>query len=221
MQLSSYQCLIAALPCEAQSAPTAHSTWNNQPACPRAILDYFAGQRETVISREDVFAVGADQPFDPSRFIAATILWGYPKGLRGQNLEKVASSYQNLQEHLRRLKEGGNRIPNWKAHWKGTVGPPPRLPGINLSTYTKFLYFLRTTIHEYTALILDDVVIRVLRESKFKELESLSKLSREKASRGGYVDYLKVMSQQADRLNTDPGRVEMFVHMFGRIIKAR
>jgi hypothetical protein len=219
MHLSSYQTLIAALPCEQQSAPTKFKTWEKWRVCPRPILDYFGGEDEIVVSREDVFKEAESNPFDTSRFIAATVLWGYPRGWMqnsGKALAALASIYQPLEDQLRALKMcQANRINDWPAHWKNN-----HLPIIGLSTHTKLLYFMGTTIQSYKALILDSVVISVLQSSKFAELALLSKISSNNPS-PRYVDYLAIMNTQATNLGTDPGKLEMFLHTFGRMIKAK
>lgn len=99
-----------------------------------ALRSIFGAGNEVKLSRNDLRGL-ASKP-DLAQFVMATIIWGYPAGMRGNHV-------RNLIRHLgpltQLLAEGRTQIvAEWSTHY-AKVGP---IAGIGLSTYTKFLNFL-------------------------------------------------------------------------------
>ena len=134
-----------------------------------------------------------------------TLLWGYPDGMRGNHASNIADSLDVLTGLLSEARLG---ISNWKNHFESLNG----IPGVGLSTYTKFLNFLSVTVSGKTALILDDRIVRVAKSRAFEEFtDSLTALR--------YPACLERMHSIAETLGVDAESLEFFLFEFGLNLK--
>lgn len=157
------------------------------------------------INRGDVF----NSNTNIERFILLTLMWGYPTKGRGNNIDRMLEPkhFDYLANVLQHFKDNVNMPSHQIEDHLGIV------PGLGLSTITKFLYFLDITIDNQPALILDNQIIKVINSKRFEELQPLKGI-RYNNGLQRYPDYLCEMNLIADKLNVDHGQLEYFLFTF-------
>jgi 8-oxoguanine DNA glycosylase-like protein len=138
---------------------------------------------------------------DLAEFVMATIIWGYPCGMRGNNVASLIRDFDALISLLAGV--CGKPVGDWGSHGAQLAS----ISGVGLSTYTKFLTFLSVAVHGHTALILDDRIIRIAQSGIFQELAPLHEL---KNAARSYPRYLECMHRFAGDLVVSAERLEFF-----------
>lgn len=215
MKLEHYRDLINNLPEKNHSVISEISKWTNNDVNFSKILDKIENKFKKInhpekieISRENLYRLGESEELDV--FIIATIIWGYPNGMRGNNFNNIIKNFGTLKLILYKNKNG---ISNWKENWKEIE----LVKGLGISTYTKFLNFLNVEIEKNNALILDSRIIQALNMKIFAEL-TISEINYNSAHRH-YTEYLKLINLQAKNLNVEAKKIEMFLFIFGSNLK--
>lgn len=208
MKISDFKSLISNLPEQQQSFPIKRSNWERSFNSSNILEECFNNKEEIEISREDIFAV---PECNLEELFIKTILWGYPIGMRGTNFSKLLQNKNTILDLLTEAKSG---ISNWRTHSRIAA----QIPGLGLSTYSKFLFFIHSKVENFPAVILDLRIINTIQKQAFDELNSLPKITYENGWRR-YVDYLTFVDWMAKELNTDPGKVEMFLFEYGLNVK--
>ncbi len=197
--------LIAAMPTEYQSftAKRISKNWASilqwQDRAGRAMRRVWGNREAIELCRADVKSLA--QANDLDCFVMATLIWGYPRGMRSDHAVNICHQLPDLVKLLSKAKKG---IKNWRRHFE-KVG---NINGLGISTYTKFLYFLGAKVEGRNALILDDTISRVGRRGVFEEF------SREYSDRT-YVAYLGRMHELATTLGVSAESLEFFLFEFG------
>ncbi len=214
MRLASFRDLIANMPVSYQAFTSKKPTWarhiNRHDPAGDALTAIFGTADEVTISRSDLRSL-AGKP-DLRQFVMATIIWGYPRGMRGNNVSRLVSHLDLLSSHISTA-----RVPpgiDWSSHYEKVK----RIPGVGLSTYTKFLSFLSVQVQGHTALILDDRIIRVSNLGLFEELAPLRRLNNRNAVRS-YPGYLDCIHGLARSLGVSAEGIEFFLFEFGLNLK--
>jgi hypothetical protein len=219
MQLSKFRNLIAIMPVDCQASTSKRSTWEkhisgSKPSdagdALRSVLDTFRTSDSVKLSRRDLRSL-ADKS-DLAQFVMATIVWGYTSGGRGNNVKDLMANLNQLRELLSEFRT--QPIADWSAHYKRVK----EIRGVGLSTYTKFLNFLSVEVQGHAALILDDRMIRVANQGRWKELDPLEPLSNSNAV-DHYPSYLKHMHDVANSLDVPTEALEYFLFEFGLNLK--
>jgi hypothetical protein len=214
MRLIDFVPLISSMPEANQAFASKRSTWSpyirREDAAGAALRSIFGSSNSVFLSRSDLRLL-ASKP-DLAEFVIATILWGYPGGMRGNH-------FASLIDHLSRLIQTldvtrSRPISDWASHYEQVKA----IEGVGLSTYTKFLHFLSIHIENHLAVILDKRIIDVMRNKVFEELAPLSGLSYENASRH-YPTYLECLASLAQQLSVPPTNIEFFLFEFGLHLK--
>ena len=205
--------LINAMPENEQAFTSKKETWNkylNEDTSVSKILKSLFGDNDEVeISRYDLFNYAKQK--DLNGFVVATLLWGYPSGMRGNHFSNITNEMESLIKVLNEAKLG---VKDWPLHYEKVKD----IRGLGLSTYTKYLYFLGVKVKGYPALIFDDRIIRTMNKGLFTEFESLNKVKSHNAV-GNYPAYLKNMDEVANKLGLKHGKLEMFLFEFGLNLK--
>lgn len=218
-----FRALIDAMPLEEQAFTTKKTTWDkyNNSSISHILSKIFDNKDTVQISRADLFEHAKSD--DIKTFIVHTILWGYPRGMRGDNFKKIIENIDKLVESLDEAKQG---ISDWSKHYENVKD----IKGLGLATYSKFLYFLDVKIDikpkGYKALILDNRIITALNNPIFKELDikkqwEIKKNIMSYDSAKYYTLYLEHISKLADSMKVDSGKLEMFIFEFGLSLKLK
>jgi hypothetical protein len=219
MRLADFADLISNMPVSNQAFASKRSTWTTHingtdtaGAGLQAVFDAYKINPDNIfLSRGDL----RDLALKPhlAEFVMATIIWGYPRGMRGHNLRNMTSHLDSLCQILSDARSCP--ISDWISHYEN-VRP---IHGIGISTYTKLLHFLSAKIEGHEALILDQRIIDVAQGNLFEELASICNLTSANASRL-YPKYLECMDDAASRLSLPPDKIEFFLFEFGLHLKA-
>lgn len=207
--LNEYKDLILAMPVKEQAFTTKRTTWEKK--IDSKILDeIFKGKSELKISRENVLT---NCPLNI--FIYYVIMWGYPRGMRGQaNDAEIFKNINLISEIINKPKRNSLKEEDWESIRKSLSS----IKGLGVSTISKLLYFRTFKFGDFNALILDDRLLRVFQNGEFKEFEKLKNLKRTNAM-SGYLFYLDVMHETAKEIGVSPENIEMFLFTFGNNLK--
>ena len=208
MTIRKYTQLIQSLPASDQAFTIKASNWQ------KALSDFhfqeiFNGTENICVSRKDVHDTN-----NIELFILKTILWGYPKGMRGKNFENIYKNLEALSEIL--------NVPNRAFLKKNDLSELQcklhKIEGLGLSTYSKLLYFRDFKFDGVPALILDERLIRVFKNKVFKEFEPLSQISQYNSVKM-YGAYLQIMSEFSEQYRVSGEQIEQFLFIFGNHLK--
>lgn len=203
MQLSDFKDLISAIPVCQHSVNVKKGKWNihGQKA---TIQKIFGHLKVITISRNDLF-----KTVDIDEFIVKTLMWGYPTGGRGNNITKVLeeTNFRKLVKLLQQYRNDNVTLEELKRDIK-------TIKGVNLSTMSKLLHFLKINVNDETALILDQKIINIISNNRFVELHPLIGIKYNKAI-DRYVEYLKTINQLATKIQVLADQIELFLFMFG------
>jgi len=208
-----FKSLIQAMPLQEQAFTIKQSNWvkymdNN--SFVSDVLSRIFNEADTIqISRGDLFKMAHND--DMAIFIVATILWGYPRGMRGNHFQTITDEIETLISILQEAKKG---ISNWLEHYKQVE----EIKGLGLSTYSKLLYFLEADIEGNKALILDIRIANTLKNFIFQELKPLNNVTYTNAVKK-YTRYLNHMAELSEEFNVNSGKLEMFIFEFGLNLK--
>lgn len=209
MRLPDFKSLIAAMPTRHQ-AFTAKCTTKNWAAvlqredrAGEAMRRIFGGSNSCRVARGDLREMARTDNLDG--LVMATLLWGYPDGMRGNHAANISN---NLAVLVTLLGEARSGIPDWKKHFAKVES----ISGLGLSTYTKFLNFLSANVCGKTALILDKRIIDVANSRAFDDFTDRLTAQR-------YPAYLDRMHSIADSLEVEAENLEFFLFEFGLNLK--
>lgn len=207
--LNEYKDLILAMPVKEQAFTTKRTTWEKK--IDSKILDeIFKGKSELKISRENVLT---NCPLNI--FIYYVIMWGYPRGMRGQaNDAEIFKNINLISEIINKPKRNSLKEEDWESIRKSLSS----IKGLGVSTISKLLYFRTFKFGDFNALILDDRLLRVFQNGEFKEFEKLKNLKRTNAM-SDYLYYLEIMHETAKEIGASPENLEMFLFTFGSNLK--
>jgi hypothetical protein len=218
MRLADFTDLISNMPVSKQAFASKRATWARQiegrdtaGVALRSVFDAHGITSDNIfLSRGDL----KDLALKPNlaEFVMATIIWGYPRGMRGHNFRNVASHLDAL---CRVLSDARSPISDWISHYKDVRA----IPGIALSTYSKLLHFMSANVEGHKALILDQRIIEVVQQNLFEELAPIRRFMSAKPSRL-YPRYLECIDDAAFRLSLPSENVEFFLFEFGLHLKA-
>jgi hypothetical protein len=198
------QKLIASIPVEEHGVAVSAEFWREP--CARsertALHDaMFAGRPAVRIPRS---WLRRDDGIDPELRTLGVLLWGYPRGARGnrhvQWLEKLPAI----------AAAAAAPVATWDEYYHRLAGTGP----LGISTISKLAHFLGHTFDGHRALILDQRIISLCAGGRWTELESLSSLSYPVAHRR-YPDYLALMHTIARAGGFSAEQLEFFLFSLG------
>ncbi len=204
MKIIDFKNFIREIPFRNQSFDIKKSNWEceNQIELIERIFD---GKNVITLNRFDLI----NSNWNIEEFIIKTLMWGYPTKGRGKNIDNLLlnNNFKTLTKQLESYRESEITIETLKQDLK--------IPGLGLSTLTKFAHFLNTRIDGFKTVILDKKIIEAINTGRFKELNSLNGIRYDNAI-GKYVDYIKLIDKISIEINSEPDQIEMFLYTFGR-----
>lgn len=208
MIISKYIDLIKALPVADQAFTMKASNWQTH-LSDIHFKEIFKGKATIGLSRKEVHDTN-----NIDLFILKTILWGYPKGMRGNNFGKIYSRLNDLSEILNISNRAFLKTDDLYELQKRLK----TIDGLGLSTYSKLLYFRDFKFDGVPALILDERLIWVFKNRIFLEFEPLAHLSQYNSEKM-YPIYLQMMESLSQQLNVSGEQIEQFLFIFGNHLK--
>ncbi len=209
MKISEFESLIRNLPVDSHSSSIRKKNWQTKPQKP-LIDKVFANNSEVInVSRGELLT----PPSNLREFALKVLLWGYPTGGRGNNIKSLLTeeNFATLLVHLEKCRTSK------EINIKEIRGTIDAVPGLGLSTMSKYLYFLRVNTEGFPSMILDKQIINVVKSNRFEELAPLGKM-RNESWVSKFREYLRILNSVSKELNVRNDQVEMFLIVFGKIL---
>jgi len=216
--LKKYKKLIDEMPLSECSSTSKREIWKNKSRIVRLL--FVDKEGSITISREDVFDYAEKRKGAMEKFICATLVWGYPTGNRGHVKNIVGN--KNIKQLIEHLNSIPRNIQSEHLRDKYREIKDKNIEGLGLSTYTKFLYFLKISIDKHQALILDKKLIEVFNRGVFQDFNKLKEIRYNNAIH--YANYLEQMHKVGKELKLGRRgveKLERFLHVFGSNIKTK
>lgn len=207
MKLIEFQKLIQNIPYQNQAFEIKKGNWKVE-SQETLINKIFNGKDIITINRQDLLS----STNDLGEFAIKTLMWGYPTKGRGKNIEKMLGqkTFEELIKVLERYRYADTSIDQLKNDIK-------LIPGLGLSTITKFTHFLNTTINGNKAVILDVQIIETIKSNRFEDFKQFVEITYENAQ-NYYLRYLEKINSLSRCLQASPDQVEIFLFTFGRTL---
>lgn len=201
--ITTYTNLIKNIPALKQSTKIKNEVWvrfnyNNKSKIETAI---FKTKDEVEISREDIF-----NEKDTEKKIVMTLMWGYPTGGRGSNITNLLKNLYNLKTTLDSIKNKNLS----DQDFNDLIQQFKKIKGLGMSTWSKFLYFFNVKINSIKCQIFDKKIVESLNKKQFSELIG----NTWKQNIDDYCKYIELAEDLANKINSDPEQVELFMFYF-------
>jgi hypothetical protein len=134
------------------------------------------------------------------------LMWGYPRGGRGNNIKKAVSRIVDI------AKVVSNKKVTWDDYLKGFRGT-----GVGVATASKFAFFYKLTFEGHKALILDQQIADILETGVWGKALSSVGVYREWSK--NYIKYLKEMESLADKIKCSEAQLELSLYLFGKAFR--
>lgn len=201
--ISEYKDLISNLPVEQQSSTIKKEIWKRIEYKRKAEIerDIFGNEDSIEISRKDIFA-----ETDITKKIIMILMWGYPTGGRGNNIQNLLEKINVIIDILKSINKNNLK----EAEARKEIENLNSITGLGMSTWTKFLYFFDVSIDSNKCQIFDLKIIASLNKKQFDEFEQ--KIWKQNIDY--YFDYNKMLNKIATTLKVFPDRIELFLFLF-------
>ena len=197
-----YKSLIREIPVECQSAHVKKDVWARiQYKGKREIeKSLFGSESEIEICRKNILF---EQDF--SKKIVMALMWGYPTGGRGNNIQNILKD-ASLKGMLSSVHKKNLTQEKAEELLKGFA----KIKGLGLSTWSKLLYFFQVSIESMKCQIFDIKIVDSLNHVQFEELEHGTWKHEPKQ----YFEYIKLLRGLAKKIGASPDQVELFLFYY-------
>jgi 8-oxoguanine DNA glycosylase-like protein len=197
-----FSTIIRALPVEHHAVTVQAALWGPHFIAARQHRLFnavFGNQPQVQISRGRLL----HEQLDPIQKCAEILLWGFPRGMRGQQ------HLQFLQNAAVISHQAGEHHP-----WPVYYGNLHEIGGLGIAMITKLAYFFSIPFGGLPALILDSRLIRRCSDHTWEELAELNILTYNNCP-GRYLDYIGALHGVAEQLQCHGDQVEFFLFELG------
>ena len=161
----------------------------------------FGNSKETELSRIDVLS-----ETDTVKRIIKTLMWGYPTGGRGNNIENILTRIDDLS----RLLSSVNKQNLSKIQANNLIKEFEGIRGLGVSTWSKLLYFFNVEIDSRKCQIYDQKIVDSLNKKQFSELGTQTW----KQDGKDYFQYIELLDKLATSMSVSPEQVEAFLFYY-------
>lgn len=168
------------------------------------LRDFFNGSTERHLSRKDLFDRSRRPPRD--LFALSVLLWGFPTNQHGI----CQAAFQNWQLLIRWVNQILTNRNMTHQQFTDMIPVIDAIPGLGISSFSKFLYFCRCSIAGHRCLILDDRVakgINKLEGDEFKDIREATRSNRHR-NYSIYPQYLALMERLAINMDVSSDSIE-------------
>lgn len=210
MDLLKYRALIDSMPVQQQAFSPNVDCWDKLLQKVDIGLSLSNSQCRQGFSRRALH----EMPLSPRKLIAI-LMWGYPTGGRGKNIENVL---KRLDEICRVISLVENTDLS-QIELVTLIKRLDQMPNLGMATWSKFLYFSHATFNKKKMVILDNKMASILSSQTvngvvFKNLAASN-------SAEVYCGYLHDMGSLSDFLGSDIENLELFFFVFGTMLQLR
>lgn len=209
MRISKFQNFIKEFPYLNQSFDIKKKNWEIESQL--NMINTIFGTNDTItLTRFDLL----NSRYDLESFILKTLMWGYPTKGRGRNIETMLEirNFERLVKILKSYQEREISINQLQNDVKS-------IPGLGISTITKFTHFLNTTIDGNKAVILDIQIMEAINTGRFEDFNHLKGITYDNAPKL-YPEYLITINELSKAIGAKPDQIEMFLFSFGKTLSA-
>lgn len=207
MKLIEFKNFIKHIPYQNQAFDIKEGNWKVESQ--QILIDKIFNRKEIItLNRQDLINSSSNL----KEFAIKTLMWGYPTKGRGRNIDNMLEpkTFDNLIKVLESYKDKDISINQLKRDMR-------EIPGLGLSTITKFTHFLDTTINGNKAVILDIQIIEAIKSNRFADFKEFLGITYENAP-NYYPKYLEKINSISNSLSATPDQVEMFLFTFGKTL---
>lgn len=201
-----YSNLIAILPVNNQSSIIKKDVWEKFSYNEDIKAAIFGNEQKIEISRADIHS-----ECNTIKKIVMTLMWGYPTGGRGRNIENTLEKIDELNKLL--SQENGKNIAKNKAN--DLIAKLANFQGLGISTWSKLLYFFNLSVNSKKCQIYDLKIVDSLNKKQFRELGT----QQWKQNINHYYQYIELMDSLASRMKVLPEQVELFLFYYNLYYK--
>lgn len=158
------------------------------------------------ISRNDIFIEN-----NVDKKILKILMWGYPSGGRGKNIQKVLDKFERLKKILKKIQKD-NQIDQAQADLY--ISELDAVDGLGMSTWSKFLYFFEVSIDSNKCQIFDQKIVASLNKCQFEEIKDIKADKKWTQKNEYYYEYLSLMKKISNITGAKPDQVELFFFLF-------
>ena len=160
------------------------------------------------ISRDDI-----KKESNVRKKIVKILMWGYPGGGRGRNVQNILNSLDALSKNLQFKNNKDKNFDSVKDAFKAVkkIDSSKEIDGLGLSTISKFLYFFNKKINNIPCQIYDKKVIDSLKENH--QIEELSERNNWDRKDNDYKEYIELLFNLSATIECSPDQIELFLFM--------
>lgn len=143
---------------------------------------------------------------DAAKRIVMVLMWGYPTGGRGSNIENILAEIDQLCLLLSPVYKQSltkNEANDLIKQFEG-------IHGLGISTWSKLLYFFNVAIDSRRCQIYDLKIVDSLNKKQFNELGTQIW----KQDINHYFQYIELVDNLAMRMHVSPDQVELFLFYY-------
>lgn len=203
-----YSGLIESIPVYHQSTKIVRKAWkrfsyNGKMGIEEAIFD---NKDEVELSRADVLS-----EVDPAQKVVMVLMWGYPTGGRGSNIENILTEIDKLSQLLSSVRKKNLTV----TEANDLIAEFQGIHGLGISTWSKLLYFFNVAIDSRRCQIYDLKIVDSLNKKQFSELGA----QKWKQDIDHYYRYIDLVDNLAMRMCVSPEQVELFLFYYNLCYK--
>ncbi len=204
--LKNYSDLIKLIPVFNQSAVIKKDVWDRISYDVEIRNSIFGADEKIEISRADVHA-----EINSAKKIVMILMWGYPTGGRGSNIQKIINKGDKLSTILRSI--DGKNLTRDEAN--AVISEFSTIQGLGISTWSKLLHFFNVSIESNRCQIFDLKVVDSLNKKQFIELGT----HEWKQDINHYYRYIDLVNVLAAGMEVLPEQVELFMFYYNLYYK--
>lgn len=207
-KIINYAKLIKELPINEQSARIKKLVWERIVYKEKEEIEklIFSNNTETELSRKQI-----KNEKDIKKKLIMILMWGYPTGGRGNNIQNVLSKLEKLVNIFSEYKNK-NLV---QEDFLKLVSLFKGIEGLGISTWTKFLYFFEISIESKQCEIFDLKIVESLNKKQFVELGTKNWIQ----DTNNYLEYINLLDEVSNKINVKPDQVELFLFYFNLYYK--
>ena len=202
-----YRDLINRIPVNNQSAMIKKDVWERFSYNEEIKKAIFGRAERVEISREDIHSEG-----NIEKRIIMTLMWGYPMGGHGRNIEYVIEKIDELKKILSSV--NGQDLPKDKA--SEIIAEISKFRGLGISTWSKLLYFFNASVESKNCQIYDLKIVDSLNKKQFSELGIQQQWKQNIVQ---YYQYIELLDSLAKSMGVLPEQVEVFLFYYNLYYK--
>ena len=207
--ITKYSDLIKQIPVNNQSSIIRKTTWerfSNIKWYDDVKNEIFDDKESIELSRKDIHF-----EHDVRKKILKILMWGYPAGGRGNNIEFVLEKTKDLIPIL--LSVSGKNLT--KTESNELIEKFSNIRGLGISTWSKMLYFFSVSFDSRKCQIYDQKIVDSLNKKQFSELGT----KKWKQDINHYFQYIELVDNFAKSMSVLPEQVELFLFYYNLYYK--